>query len=119
MTAPRRALHAWLGLTPEVERFGPQLAAVIADALGERDDDLGDARIAELIRSGDASAWMAYLSALTALIERGTAAGVARDESAILAGILRDQYRLAPGVLEMTRHDDARSMILEEMLDSR
>ncbi|MGI9117398.1 MAG: hypothetical protein ACR2JV_07160 [Gaiellales bacterium] len=119
MTRPRYGRHDWLGLTPEVERFGPLLVARIAGALGEPEDALGEERIAELIRTGDAAAWLAYLAALTALVERGTAAGVAPLEATILAEILRDQYRLAPGVLHLDPEDAARSRQLEDLLENR
>ena len=118
MTSARPGRHAWLGLTPEVERFGPLLVDRIAGALGESGGDLGEERIASLIRSGDAAAWLAHLAALTALVERGAQAGVAEPERLILAGILRDQYRLAPGVLDLPPEDEARRRRLEEMLGS-
>ena len=117
MTSARHGRHDWLGLTPEVERFGPLLVDRIAGALGEQAGALGEERIGELIRSGDAAAWLAYLAALTALVERGTAADVAEPERVILAGILRDQYRLAPGVLDLSADDEARGERLEEMLE--
>jgi len=116
MTGPRHGRHDWLGLTPEVERFGAILVDRIAGALGEPAGDLGEERIRTLIRTGDAAAWLAYLAALTALVERGRAAGVAEAERGILAGILRDQYRLAPGVLRLGPEDEARSSRIEEML---
>lgn len=118
MTGPSHGRHDWLGLTPEVERFGPLLVDRVAGALGEAPDGLGEARIRELIRSGDAAAWLAYLAALTALVERGREAGVAEPERVILAEILRDQYRLAPGVLRLGPEDEARSTRLEEMLET-
>lgn len=117
MTGPRHGRHDWLGLTPEVERFGPLLVDRIAGALGEAPDGLGEDRIRGLIQTGDAAAWLAYLGALTALVERGREAGVAEPERVILAEILRDQYRLAPGVLRLGPGDEARSSRLEEMLD--
>jgi hypothetical protein len=117
MTSARHGRHDWLGLTPEVERFGPVLVDRIAAALGEPAGELGAERIGTLIRHGDAAAWLAYLAALTALVERGADAGVADAERAILAGILRDQYRLAPGVLVLSADDQARSARLEEMLE--
>ena len=117
MTSARHGRHAWLGLTPEVERFGPLLADRIAAALGEPAGELGEQRIADLIRAGDAGAWLALLRELTALVERGEAVGVADPERSILAGILRDQYRLAPGVLHLPPEDEARRERLERMLD--
>ncbi len=117
MTSRRFGRHDWLGLTPEVERFGPLLVDRIAGALGESHDELGETRIEELIRTGDAAAWLAYLAALTALVERGAAAGTAPAETEILAGILRDQYRLAPGVLVLSATDVARSQHLEALLE--
>ena len=96
---------------------GPVLVDRIAAALGEPAGELGAERIGTLIRHGDAAAWLAYLAALTALVERGAEAGVADAERAILAEILRDQYRLAPGVLVLTADDEARSARLEEMLE--
>lgn len=117
MTGPRHGRHDWLGLTPEVERFGPLLVDRIAGALGEAPDGLGEDRIRDLIQTGDAAAWLAYLAALTALVERGREADVAEPERVILAEILRDQYRLAPGVLRLGPDDEARSSRLEEMLD--
>ena len=119
MTSRRFGRHDWLGLTPEVERFGPLLVERIAGALGESSDALGEARVEAQIRDGDAAAWLAYLAALTALVERGAAAGVAEPERVILAGILRDQYRLAPGVLDLSPDDEARGDRLEELLDRR
>lgn len=119
MTSRRFGRHDWLGLTPEVERFGPLLVERIAGALGESHDALGEARIEGLIRQGDAAAWLAYLAALTALVERGTASGVAATETAVLAEILRDQYRLAPGVLHLSEADMARSQHLEALLETR
>ena len=116
MTSASHGRHDWLGLTPEVERFGPLLVDRIAGALGEPAGELGEERIGALIRHGDAAAWLAYLAALTALVERGAEAGVADAERVILAEILRDQYRLAPGVLVLTPDDRARSARLEEML---
>lgn len=118
MTGRRLGRHDWLGLTPEVERFGPLLVDRIAGALGEPAGDLGEARIRALIRDGDAAAWLAHLAALTALVERGREAGVAGPERSILAEILRDQYRLAPGVLRLGPDDEARSRRLEEMLEA-
>ena len=50
MTTRRFGRHDWLGLTPEVERFGPLLVARIAGALGEPSDALGEKRIERLIR---------------------------------------------------------------------
>ena len=91
----------------------------IAGALGESADALGEARIEALIREGDAAAWLAYLAALTALVDRGEASGVAGPETEILAEILRDQYRLAPGVLILTEADMARSQHLEALLETR
>ena len=117
MTSARHGRHDWLGLTPEVERFGPLLVDRIAGALGEPSGSLGEERIGALIRSGDAAAWLAYLAALTALVERGAEADVAEPERVILAGILRDQYRLAPGVLDLSPDDEARGERLEEMLE--
>ena len=117
MTSARHGRHDWLGLTPEVERFGPLLVDRIAGALGEPRGDLGEERIAALIRDGDAAAWLAYLAALTALVERGADAGVADTERVILAEILRDQYRLAPGVLVLSPEDEARSRRLEDLLE--
>jgi hypothetical protein len=119
MTSRRFGRHDWLGLTPEVERFGPLLVERIAGALGESHDALGEARIEALIRDGDAAAWLAYLAALTALVDRGAASGVAAPETEILAEILRDQYRLAPGVLVLAEADVARSQHLEELLENR
>jgi hypothetical protein len=119
MTSPRFGRHDWLGLTPEVERFGPLLVERIAGALGESHDALGEARIEALIRDGDAAAWLAYLAALTALVERGASSGVAGPETEILAEILRDQYRLAPGVLVLSEADMARSQHLEALLETR
>ncbi len=119
MTHPKFGRHDWLGLTPEVERFGPLLVDRIAAALGESHDALGEARVEELIRDGDAAAWLAYLGALTALVDRGAQSGVAPVETEILAGILRDQYRLAPGVLVLTEADMARSQHLETLLEQR
>ena len=119
MTSARHGRHAWLGLTPEVERFGPLLVDRIAGALGEPAGTLGEERIGALIRDGDAAAWLAYLAALTALVERGADADVAEPERVILAEILRDQYRLAPGVLDLSPDDEARGDRLEEMLDRR
>ena len=116
MTSARHGRHDWLGLTPEVERFGPLLVDRIAGALGEPTGTLGEERIGELIRRGDSAAWLAHLAALTALVERGEEADVAEPERVILAGILRDQYRLAPGVLELSPDDEARGERLEEML---
>lgn len=118
MTSRRHGRHDWLGLTPEVERFGPLLVDRIAGALGETHDALGEQRIEILIRSGDAAAWLAYLAALTALVQRGAASGVAPVETEILAEILRDQYRLAPGVLTLTEADMARSQHLESLLET-
>lgn len=118
MTTRRFDRHAWLGLTPEVERLGPLLIDRIAGALGESSDELGEARIAELIRVGDAAAWLAYLAALTALVDRGTASGVVPAEAEILAGILRDQYRLAPGVFALAPDDVERSLHLESLLEN-
>ncbi len=118
MTGRSLGRHDWLGLTPEVERFGPLLVDRIAVALGEVPDGLGEAHIRELIRTGDAAAWLAYLAALTALVERGREAVVAEPERMILAEILRDQYRLAPGVLRLRPEDEARSSRLEEMLET-
>lgn len=117
MTSARHGRHAWLGLTPEVERFGPLLADRIAGALGEPLGELGERRIGRLIAEGDAAAWLAYLAALTALVERGAAAGVAAAEREALAGILRDQYRLAPGVLRLPPEDEERGERLERMLE--
>ena len=91
----------------------------IAGALGESADALGEARIEAVIREGDAAAWLAYLAALTALVDRGEASGVAGPETEILAEILRDQYRLAPGVLILTEADMARSQHLEALLETR
>ncbi|MGI9187715.1 MAG: hypothetical protein ACR2J9_09430 [Gaiellales bacterium] len=119
MTSRRFGRHDWLGLTPEVERFGPLLVERIAGALGEPADALGEARVEALIRDGDAAAWLAYLAALTALVDRGTAAGAALPEIEILAEILRDQYRLAPGVLVLTEADMTRSQHLEELTERR
>lgn len=119
MTSRRFGRHDWLGLTPEVERFGPLLVARIAGALGEPSDALGEVRIERLIRDGDAAAWLAYLAALTALVDRGAASGVAAAETEILAEILRDQYRLAPGVLVLSEADMARSQHLEALLETR
>ena len=45
MTSRRYGRHDWLGLTPEVERFGPLLVERIAGALGESHDALGEARV--------------------------------------------------------------------------
>ena len=112
MTSRRFGRHDWLGLTPEVERFGPLLVERIAGALGEQ-------RIESLIRDGDAAAWLAYLAARTALVDRGASSGVAQAETEILAEILRDQYRLAPGVLHLTEADMARSQHLEALLETR
>lgn len=111
--------HDWLGLTPEVERFGPLLVDRITAALGESHDALGQARVEALIRNGDAAAWLTYLGALTALVERGSQSGVAVAEIEILAEILRDQYRLAPGVLVLSEADMARSDHLETLLETR
>lgn len=119
MTSRRFGRHDWLGLTPEVERFGPLLVERIAGALGEESDALGEQRIESLIRDGDAAAWLAYLAALTALVDRGASSGVAQAETEILAEILRDQYRLAPGVLHLTEADMARSQHLEALLETR
>ena len=119
MTSRRHGRHDWLGLTPEVERFGPLLVDRIAGALGETDDALGEARIQMLIRDGDAAAWLAYLAALAALVERGVAADVAETETVVLAEILRDQYRLAPGVLVLSETDMALSQHLEALLETR
>ncbi|MEI6688923.1 MAG: hypothetical protein WCN97_06140 [Thermoleophilia bacterium] len=119
MTSRRFGRHDWLGLTPEVERFGPLLVERIAGALGESHDALGEARVEGLIRDGDAAAWLAYLAALTALVDRGAASGVAEAETEILAEILRDQYRLAPGVLVLSEADMARSQHLEALLETR
>jgi len=119
MTSRRFGRHDWLGLTPEVERFGPLLVERIAGALGESADQLGEARIEALIRDGDAAAWLAYLSALTALVDRGAASGVVEAETQILAELLRDQYRLAPGVLVLTEADVAQSQHLERRLETR
>lgn len=119
MSSRRFGRHDWLGLTPEVERFGPLLVERIAGALGEGGDALGEVRIEQLIRDGDAAAWLAYLAALTALVERGAAHGVAPLETAVLAEILRDQYRLAPGVLVLSEADMARSHHLEDLLEHR
>ena len=52
MTSARHGRHDWLGLTPEVERFGPLLVDRIAGALGEPSGSLGEERIGELIRYG-------------------------------------------------------------------
>lgn len=119
MTSRRPGRHAWLGLTPEVERFGPLLVDRIGGALGEPTGALGEERIGELIRHGDAAAWLAYLAALESLVRRGESAGVAEPERVILAEILRDQYRLAPGVLDLPPEDEARGRRLEEMLEAR
>jgi len=113
----RFGYHDWLGLTPEVERLGPELVRRLASALDESTDDLGAARIQRLIRGGDAAAWLAYLSALTDLVDRGSAAGVAERETMVLAGILRDQYRLAPGVLRLSVEDEARGIHLDNLLE--
>ena len=118
MTTRRFDRHDWLGLTPEVERLGPLLIDRIAAALGGSADELGEARIAELILVGDAAAWLAYLAALTALVDRGTASGVVPAEAEILAEILRDQYRLAPGVLALAPDDVERSQHLESLLEN-
>jgi len=117
MTGPRFGRHDWLGLTPEVERFGPLLVERIAAGLGEAPDALGARRVESLIRDGDAAAWLTYLGALTVLVERGATADVAPFESTILAEILRDQYRLAPGVLRLSPEDEAFHAHLEKFLE--
>jgi hypothetical protein len=119
MTHRNFGRHDWLGLTPEVERFGPLLVDRITAALGESHDALGEARVEALIRNGDAAAWLTYLGALTALVERGSQSGVAVAETEVLAEILRDQYRLAPGVLVLSEADMARSDHLETLLETR
>lgn len=119
MTHRNFGRHDWLGLTPEVERFGPLLVDRITAALGESQDALGEARVGALIRNGDAAAWLTYLGALTALVDRGSQSGVAVAETEILAEILRDQYRLAPGVLILSETDMARSNHLETLLETR
>lgn len=119
MTHRNFGRHDWLGLTPEVERFGPLLVDRITAALGESHDALGEARVEALIRNGDAAAWLTYLGALTALVDRGSQSGAAVAETEILAEILRDQYRLAPGVLVLSETDVARSDHLETLLETR
>lgn len=116
MAECRFGRHDWLGLTPEIERFGPGLVESITRALGRPGSAPEKARVERLICNGDAVAWMAYLAVLTALVDCGVEARVAEGDVVILAGLLRDQYHLAAGVLWLSAQDEARRDHLEGLL---